>query len=55
MIHVNLYQMYNGGNKLPNETVAMAEAMGDIRQRIFASQNGTIDSLQFHYLHSSFS
>jgi hypothetical protein len=38
-------QTYNGGNKLPNETDAMARAMHDIRQTIFKNSNAQIDSM----------
>jgi hypothetical protein len=37
-------QNYNGGNKQPSERDTMAQAMKDIRQRIFQSPTGDIDS-----------
>ena len=36
---------YNGGNKLVNESDAMAEAMQQLRQEIFADSSGRIDSI----------
>lgn len=43
--HANLYlQTYNGGNKQPSEQVATAQAMQSIRQAIFQSSTGDIDS-----------
>ncbi|KAJ3482321.1 hypothetical protein NLJ89_g12147 [Agrocybe chaxingu] len=37
---------YNGGNKLPSEQTAMAQAMQRIRQTIFQSTTGDIDSIE---------
>ena len=36
---------YNGGNKLVNESNAMAEAMQQLRQEIFVDSSGRIDSV----------
>ena len=37
-------QSYNGGNKQPDEAAAMAADLKTIRQAIFESPNGTIQS-----------
>jgi len=37
-------QSYNGGNKLPSEALATSEAMERIRQTIFSSPTGDINS-----------
>ncbi|KAJ7472265.1 glycoside hydrolase family 95 protein [Mycena galericulata] len=37
---------YNGGNHLPNETVAMAEAMQQYREAIWKSPTGDIDNIE---------
>ncbi len=41
----NRPQSYNGGIKQPSEQAATAEAMQEIRQSIFESDSGTIDSM----------
>ncbi|KAI0330116.1 hypothetical protein GY45DRAFT_1251576 [Cubamyces sp. BRFM 1775] len=40
---------YNGGNKFPSDQAAMAQDMQEIRQAIFESPNGTIDSTAFNF------
>lgn len=42
--HIARYQTYNGGNKQPSEQNTMAQALEDIRQSIFRSPTGDIDS-----------
>ncbi len=37
-------QSYNGGNKLPSDQVTVAQQLQEIRQSIFQSESGTIDS-----------
>lgn len=43
-IYPILCQSYNGGNKQPSEQFSTAEAMKNIRQAIFQSSTGKIDS-----------
>jgi len=43
-LHITRYQTYNGGNKQPSEQNTMAQALEDIRQSIFRSPTGDIDS-----------
>jgi len=38
-------QSYNGGNKQPSEQAATAQIMQEIRQKIFQSPAGDIDSI----------
>ncbi|KAH9855593.1 glycoside hydrolase family 95 protein [Lenzites betulinus] len=37
---------YNGGNKLPSDQAASAQAIQEIRQSIFESSSGTIDNIE---------
>lgn len=41
---IKVPQSYNGGNKQPSEQAAMTDALQTIRQTIFESKTGTIDS-----------
>ncbi|KAH7920127.1 glycoside hydrolase family 95 protein [Leucogyrophana mollusca] len=50
---------YNGGNSVPSQQTQLAQDMQTIRQAIFASSNGTIDStstrlIRYHPYHSSY-
>ena len=49
-LHDARYQTYNGGNKQPFERNVMAQALEDIRQRIFRSPTGGIDSEYLSFL-----
>ena len=46
----SLRQSYNGGNKLPSDQSTVAEQMQTIRQTIFQSDSGTIDSRFIDYV-----